>query len=46
MHICLVEVSLEKCLFLYQLSLRGLGVLNFQAEYLIGEKNWLNNGNF
>lgn len=30
-------------MFLYQLSLRGLGVLNFQAEYLIGEKNWLNN---
>ena len=30
-------------MFLYQLSLRGLGVLNYQGEYLIGEKNWLNN---
>ena len=26
---------------LYQLSLRGLGILNFQNEYLIGENAWL-----
>lgn len=30
-------------IFLYQISLRGLGILNFQDEYLIGEKNWLKN---
>lgn len=28
-------------LFLYHISLRGLGVLNFQGEYLTGEKAWL-----
>jgi len=27
--------------FLYQLSLRGLGILNYQGEYLIGENAWL-----
>lgn len=27
--------------FLYQISLRGLGVLNYQGEYLTGEKAWL-----
>lgn len=27
--------------FLYQLSLRGLGVLNFEGKYLPGEKQWL-----
>ena len=27
--------------FLYQISLRGLGVLNFQGEYLTGENAWL-----
>jgi hypothetical protein len=25
--------------FLYQLSLRGLGILNYQGEYLIGEND-------
>ena len=28
-------------MFLYQISLRGLGVLNYQSEYLTGEKAWL-----
>lgn len=28
--------------FLYQISLRGLGVLNHQDQYLMGEKYWLN----
>lgn len=28
-------------MFLYHISLRGLGVLNFQSEYLTGEKAWL-----
>lgn len=27
--------------FLYQLSLRGLGVLNFEGKFLTGEKLWL-----
>jgi len=27
--------------FLYQISLRGLGVLNFEGKYLPGEKQWL-----
>lgn len=27
--------------FLYHISLRGLGILNFQGEYLTGEKDWL-----
>tara|TARA_B110000977_G_scaffold201487_1_gene296352 strand:+ start:3826 stop:4620 length:795 start_codon:yes stop_codon:yes gene_type:complete len=27
--------------FLYHLSLRGLGILNYQNEYLTGEKTWL-----
>lgn len=27
--------------FLYQISLRGLGVLNYQGEYLTGERAWL-----
>jgi len=27
--------------FLFQLSLRGLGVLNFEGKYLPGEKQWL-----
>ena len=27
--------------FLYQISLRGLGILNHQNSYLIGEKQWL-----
>ena len=30
-------------MFLYQISLRGLGILNYQAEYLTGEKAWLKN---
>jgi len=29
--------------FLYHISLRGLGVLNYQNEYLVGEKVWLKN---
>jgi FkbM family methyltransferase len=29
--------------FLYHLSLRGLGILNFQGEYFVGERCWLNN---
>jgi len=28
-------------MFLYHISLRGLGVLNYQGEYLTGEKGWL-----
>lgn len=28
--------------FLYQLSLRGMGILNYQSDYLSGEKLWLN----
>lgn len=28
-------------MFLYQIGLRGLGILNYQSEYLIGEKAWL-----
>lgn len=27
--------------FIYNLSLRGLGILNYQGDYLIGEKLWL-----
>jgi len=27
--------------FLYQISLRGLGILNYQGDYLIGENAWL-----
>ncbi len=27
--------------FLYQISLRGLGILNYQDEYLTGEKAWM-----
>lgn len=27
--------------FLYHLSLRGLGILNFQGEYFTGERGWL-----
>ena len=26
---------------MYQLSLRGLGVLNYKGDYLVGEKQWL-----
>jgi len=29
--------------FLYQLSLRGLGVLNYRNTYLTGENNWIKN---
>lgn len=29
--------------FLYQISLRGLGILNFQGDYLIGENAWIKN---
>lgn len=29
--------------FLYQISLRGMGILNYEGEYLIGEKYWLKN---
>jgi hypothetical protein len=28
-------------MFLYQISLRVLGVLNYQSEYLTSEKAWL-----
>ncbi|MBK2357528.1 FkbM family methyltransferase [Francisella hispaniensis] len=28
-------------IFLYNLSIRGLGILNYQDEYLSGEKTWL-----
>jgi FkbM family methyltransferase len=28
-------------MFLYQISLRGLGVLNYQGDYFVGEKAWL-----
>lgn len=30
-------------MFLYHISLRGLGILNYQGEYLTGEKAWLKN---
>lgn len=30
-------------MFLYQISLRGLGILNYQSSYLTGEKVWLKN---
>ncbi len=38
----------KKCLirlntFLFHLSIRGLGVLNYSNEYLTGEKGWLTN---
>jgi FkbM family methyltransferase len=29
--------------FLYNLSIRGLGILNYRTELLRGEKDWLNN---
>jgi len=28
-------------MFLYQIALRGLGILNYQGKYLTGEKGWL-----
>jgi len=30
-------------MFLYHISLRGLGILNYENEYLTGEKAWLKN---
>ncbi len=30
-------------MFLYHISLRGLGILNYQTEYLTGENIWLKN---
>jgi FkbM family methyltransferase len=36
-----IFITLNK--FLYQISLRGLGVLNYQSDYLTGEKKWLSN---
>ncbi len=34
-------INLNK--FLYHISLRGLGVLNYKGDYLIGENSWLKN---